>query len=89
VTKVEIATGDEKAPRRSLPENATLTVPRPRDEIVRAISQVVARADEDFAREMVTVLQVRARLASDTGERLTLAEFADQEGFDLAQLRAE
>ena len=37
--------------------------------------------------DLITVLQIKARTAEDTGERLTLDEFAGLEGFDLAQLR--
>lgn len=74
-----------------LPENATLTEPRPEEEIRRAILDVVARVDRDIALDLVTVLQVQIRMAHDTGERLTLDEFAEETGWadELAQLRSE
>jgi hypothetical protein len=72
------------------PEATSLTEPRPATEISAAIESVVSRAhaDRDRDLDLITALQVRARLAEDTGERLSFAEFADQVGFDLAQLRA-
>lgn len=84
---VEFDSGDEE--RRKLPENASLTTPLPTEEVRQAISDVVARADRGYALDLVTVLQIKARLSADTGERLSLEAFASQEGFDLAELRSE
>ena len=70
-------------------ETTTLTRPLSAREIGQAISAVVASGDRGFAIDLVTALQVRTRLAQDTGERVMLAEFAAREGFDLDQLRAE
>ncbi len=87
VTTVEVDAGKGTP----LPDNASLTAPLPSDEIRQAIGQVVARADRGTALDIVTVLQIKARITEDTGERLTLDEFADLEGWgdELAQLRAE
>jgi hypothetical protein len=89
VTQVDLLTGDEV--RSRFPEGTTYTKALPQAEIARAISNVVARADRDYALDLVVVLQVRARMAEDTGERLTLDEFASLEGWeeDLAHLRSE
>jgi hypothetical protein len=87
VKTVEIEVGDDKG--HALPENTTLTAPLSVDVIGRAIGDVVARADRGYALDVVTMLQIKARLSKDTGERLSLDEFASQEGFDLAQLRSE
>jgi len=72
-------------------DSTSLTQALPESVISAAISGVVARArsDRDYVLDMVTVLQIKARMAEDTGERLSFAEFADRVGFDLAQLRAE
>lgn len=74
-----------------LPERTTLTMPLPERDVADAISNVVARADEDYALDLITMLQVKARIAEDKGERLSLDEFARLEGWgdDLAQLRSE
>lgn len=85
VTRVEFEAGEHA----TFPENATLTTPLSAEEIRQAISDVVARADRGYVLDLVTALQVKARIAEDTGERLTLHEFADQVGFDLEQLRSE
>ncbi len=90
MTSLEVATvefdSEEGTPH---PANASVTKPLPENEVAQAISDVVARADEDYARDLVTVLQIKARQDEDTGERLSLAQFADEVGFDLAQLRPE
>ena len=87
IDDVEIA---EHSPLQ-LPENATLTEPLSDDLIRRAISDVLARVDREYAFDLVTVLQIHARTARDTGERLTLDEFAEDTGWadELAQLRSE
>ncbi len=73
-------------------EDTSLTTqPLPEAEIDATIERVVSdsRKLRDQIFDVVTVLQIKARLAADTGERLTHAEFADQVGFDLEQLRDE
>lgn len=89
IKTVEYLSDGEHAPE--LPETATLTQQLPAKEIAEAISNVVARADEDYALDLITMLQVRKRIAKDTGERLSLDEFAQEEGWgdELAQLRSE
>jgi len=87
VKTVEFTRDDDST--YGLPENATLTESLPDRDIADAISDVVARADQGYALDLVTVLQVRARIAEDTGERVSLLDFAAEHGFDLAQLRAE
>ncbi len=94
ITKVEIteSTAENERPKlRQLPENATLTKPLPDHDVRRAISDVVTRADVGYALDLITMVQLKARLAADTGERLTLDEFADALGWpdELAQLRSE
>jgi hypothetical protein len=86
VTEVEYS-GSE--PTRALPYETSITESSSTQEIRRTISDVVARADEDYALDLVTALQIKTRLAQDTGKRLSLTEFAEREGFDLAQLRSE
>lgn len=89
VETVEVVENDHG---RVLPETATITRPRPIEEIRQSIREVVDRADqaaEEYALDLVTALQVQARLAEDTGERISLEDFAVSEGFDLSQLRAE
>jgi hypothetical protein len=87
ITRLEVVGGEDE--HRRLPENTSVTVSLSAQEIGHAISDVVARADRDYAIDLITALQLRVRLAEDTGERLSLAEFATQEGFSLARLRAE
>lgn len=87
IKTVEYADEGDATP--GLPESATLTMPLPVREVAEAISNVVARADEDYALDLITMLQVKTRIAEDTGERVTLEEFAAEQGFDLAQLRSE
>jgi hypothetical protein len=88
ITRVEITGEPDKTPRE-LPENATLTQPRSEREIRHAIGDVVARADAAYAIDLITMLQVKVRLAEGAGQRLSLVEFAQRAGYDLAQLRAE
>jgi len=57
-------------------------------EIGEAVSGVLAASDRDYALELITVFQAQARVAEETGERLSFEEFADQVGIDLAQPRA-
>jgi hypothetical protein len=66
----------------------TLTQPLPEREIREAISNVLAKTNREYALDLVTMLQVKARIAGDTGERLSFARFADEVGIDLEQLRA-
>jgi hypothetical protein len=78
---------DEEPP--TLPSTASVTEQLPESEIRAAIADIVLRSDREFAGEMVTSLQVRARLRDDSGERITLRDFALREGFDLADLGLE
>ena len=74
----------------SVSETTTLTQPRPSAEITERISRVVSdsRDEADMAFDVVTVLQIKARMIADTGERLSFEEFAEKVGFDLPELRA-
>lgn len=80
--EIEIA-GDD------LPANVTITQSS-EDEIRESVRAVIAR-ERDQALDMVTALQIKARMTVDTGKRLTLDEFAAQTGWsdELAQLRSE
>jgi hypothetical protein len=92
VTNLEVTAVEfDSAESTALPENASLTKPLPREEVRQAISDVVARADENYALDLITVLQIKTRITEDTGERLTLNQFAELEGWgdELTQLRAE
>lgn len=85
VTRVDDS-GEEDP--REIPEDATLTTPLP-DEVIRsAIAQVVRRSD-DLAVDLALAVEVRTRLARDTGERIPLAAFIRQEGFDPADFGVE
>lgn len=81
----------EGEPSSTLAEKTTLTQPLSDAEVIGAIRGVVARVDRGYALDLVTVLQIQARTAADTGERLTLDEFARVEGWadELKQLRSE
>lgn len=88
ITRVDLPGGQSLQPS----ETTTLTIPLSAQTIGEAISEVVARADRadrEYALDLVTMLQVRARMNEDTGERISLDEFASREGFDPAQLRSE
>lgn len=89
MTTPTIETIEIEGRKFSASDETTLTQPRPEAEITERVRQVVAesrdKADATF--DVVTVLQIKARMAADTGERLSFEEFADQVGFDLPKLR--
>ena len=87
-TILEVTEVHEGGTERQLPSTSSFTQPLPPDQIASAIGEIVLRADEEYALEFVTVLQVKARLADDPGTRLSFEEFATEAGFDLEQLRA-
>lgn len=84
ITRVDQPGGQSFQPS----ETTTLTIPLSDREIGETISEVVARGDREYALDLITVLQIKTRLAEDTGERITLDEFARQEGFDLDEFRS-
>lgn len=73
----------------TLPLTASITDQLPEEEIRAAIADVVLRSDPEFATDMITALQVRARIAADSGERVSLRAFAVDQGFDLTDLGLE
>jgi hypothetical protein len=89
VTTPTIETIEIEGRTFSASEETTLTQPRPAEEIAERIQMVVSdsryKADEAF--DVVTVLQIKARIAADSGERLSFEEFADEVGFDLPESR--
>lgn len=89
IKAVEYVSEGGNAPE--LLETATVTQPLSAREIAEAISDVVARADETYALDVITMFQVKKRIAEDAGERVTLDDFAHEEGWgdELAQLRSE
>ncbi len=73
------------------PENVTWTEPATDEARRRRVSEVLARVDNGYALDLVVMLQMRARMAKDTGERLSLDDFAREEGWEdeLNDLRSE
>jgi len=71
-----------------LPDTATLTEPRPDDEIQSSIAEVV-RHSADLLEDLAIAVEVRTRMAEDTGARIPLADFIRQEGFDPADFDVE
>jgi hypothetical protein len=74
--------------RPSIPESATITEQLPEEEIRAAIAEVVANAEE-LVEDLVIAALVRARMAEDTGERLTLVELIREQGFDPSDFDVE
>ncbi len=73
----------------ALPETATITEPRPADEVRKAIAAAVLGADRGLAEDLMIAPQVRERLAEDTGERVELIDFAREQGFNPGDLGLE
>jgi hypothetical protein len=67
-----------------LPDTATITEPLPEEETRAAIADVV-----DLAEDLAIAVQVRARLREDTGERMTLVELIQDQGFEPAEFDVE
>jgi hypothetical protein len=67
-----------------LQETETITRPLPEETIGAAIAQVVGLAED-----LAIAAQVRARIAEDTGERLTLHGLIRDQGFDPADFGVE
>jgi hypothetical protein len=73
----------------ALPETATVTEPRPADEVRQAIAAAVLKADLDLAEDLMIALQVSERMARDTGERVELLDFVREQGFEPGDLGLE
>lgn len=76
----------EKTPE--LPKTATVTGPLPDETVREEIRRVVEHAG-DLAEDLVIAVEVRKRIADDTGERLTLTELIEAQGFDPADFGVE
>lgn len=69
---------EDAPPELPDPATLTLTTPLPERDVRDAISYVVAAADQKYAVDLITVLQVRARLAEDTGDLLLARSTLDR-----------
>ncbi len=63
------------------PDNATVTTALPLDIVQEEIARVVREA-ENLAEDLALAVVIRTRLEHDSGERVSLADFIRQEGFD-------
>jgi len=72
-------------------ELVTLTQPLSRDAIAHTVQKMLASVDRAYALDLVVMLQLSARIAEDTGERITLDDFAREEGWEdeLNELRSQ
>lgn len=73
----------------ALPETATITEPRPADEVRKTIAAAVLKSDRDLAEDLMIALQVSERMAQDTGERVELIDFVREQGFEPGDLGLE
>jgi hypothetical protein len=71
-------------PRSGHSETSTVTEALPEDVVQMAIARVVLKSDRDLAEDLMIGVQVRERIAEDTGERLTLTSLIEAQGFDPA-----
>ena len=72
-------------------DTTTLTQPLSDEQIRERILEVLSGSEREYAIDLVTALQLKRRIAEDTGERLTLDQFAEVGGWadDLERLRSE
>jgi hypothetical protein len=72
----------------TLPETTTITQPLEETAVRVAIAHAVVLAEE-LEDDLRLAVQVRRRVDEDTGERLTLVELIEEQGFDPADFGVE
>jgi hypothetical protein len=89
VTTIPKITKAEIEGERQLPESATLTEQLPENLVRQSIAAVVAAKDPELLDDLAISVEVARRDAADTGERIPLAAFMRQQGFDPAEFGLE